>query len=255
MNLTDRIANLQAATARGIAIEQELLREDIIAAAPAITSSPGSSAPLLVVLETGRSAFFKRFCDQDPNLCSQYGHHPFDVPVNEVAAWRLAYAMGNPWRRLLPTAVLRTIDNAGGALINEKPGKVDNNVFEAESQVAAAAFWDALIGNQDRNARNFRYDAAHQRLGLIDHGFAFARPGDPINQSSFFLAHRRTRAGEGTLRQNERDALEELLDEDLHELREFVAPDRAEAGGGSALAARARRMSASRCLPPVVGGF
>lgn len=250
MNLTDRIANLNAATAYGTVIEQELLHDQVIEVGTAITGSPGSSAPLLVVLESRRSAFFKRFCDQNRTLCAQYNQHPFDVPLNEVTAWRLASAMGDPWRQLLPTAVLRVIDNNGGALVNDKHGKVDTAVFtEAASQVAAAAFWDALIGNQDRNMRNFRYDARHRRLGLIDHGFVFARPNDPINRSSYFLAERR-RQGLISITQREQTVLEELLASELHGLRDFLAADRADA-----LQARGERMFSSRCLPPVLGGF
>lgn len=250
MNLTDRIANLNAATAHGTLIEQQLLYDEVIEVGTAVTGSPGSSAPLLVVLESRRTAFFKRFCDQNRTLCAQYGHHPFEIPVNEVTAWRLASAMGDPWRQLLPTAVLRVIDNNGGALINDKLGKVDNAVFtEAASQISAAAFWDALIGNQDRNMRNFRYDSLHKRLGLIDHGFVFARPGDPINRSSYFLAQRR-RQGPVTISPREEEVLEELLASDLHRLREFLAAERA-----NALAARAQSMLRTRCLPSVVGGF
>jgi hypothetical protein len=107
LTIDDRIANLNAATAHGTTIEEELLRVDVIAMGAALTTSPGSSGPLLVALETRRSAFFKRFCDQNRNLCTRFGQHPFDVPLNEVVAWRLAAAMGNPWRQLLPTAVLR----------------------------------------------------------------------------------------------------------------------------------------------------
>jgi hypothetical protein len=158
--------------------------------------------------------------------------------------------MGDPWRQLLPTAVLRVIDHNGGALINDKLGRVDSAVFtEAAGQVAGAAFWDALIGNQDRNMRNFRYDSMHKRLGLIDHGFVFARPADPINRSSYFLAERR-RQGVVTISPREQEALDELLASDLHGLREFLAADRA-----NALEARAQRMLSTRCLPPVVGGF
>ncbi|HTX10624.1 MAG TPA: hypothetical protein VME22_18515 [Solirubrobacteraceae bacterium] len=250
MNPTDRIANLMSALDRPTPIEAQLLYDEIIDTGTAITGSPGSSAPPLVVLESRLSAFHKRFHDQDRVLCQQYGHHPFDVPLNEVTAWRLAAAIGNPWRQLLPTAVLRVIDNKGGALINDKKGKVDAAVFtEAVSQVDAAAFWDALIGNQDRNMRNFRYDAAHRRLGLIDHGFVFARPGDLINRSSYFLATRLTQS-KRTLTQRECDVLEALLEADLYGLRRVLAVDRADA-----LQARAERMLSSRLLPPVQGGF
>jgi len=190
VHLQERINNLMAATVIGNGIEQDLLRARVITVGTALTATGGTSAPPLVILETRRSAFFKRFRDQRPNVCSHYGHDPMDVPLNEVAAWRLAFAMGDPWRQLLPTAVFRKINEAGGALINDRKAKADLRVFsEADSQVSAAGFWDALIGQQDRNQQNFRYDRPTRTLGLIDHGFSFARSGD-VCTSTIFLTSR-----------------------------------------------------------------
>jgi hypothetical protein len=250
VDVDERIANLMAAARPENPIEQELLTGGIIEIGQAITSTVGTSAPPLVILDTRRAAFFKRFCDQKPNICSHYGHDRMDVPLNEAAAWRLAYALGDPWRQLLPTAVLRQIEGRGGVLINEKHGAVDNRVFtEAQSQVNAAGFWDALIGNQDRNARNYRYDNTTRRLGLIDHGFVFGRHGDPQN-ASMFLAVRRSAPGGASVTPSERTALESLLSSgDLHGLRGFVPRGRADA-----VEARASSML-SRGLLPAVGAF
>ena len=244
MDIDERIANLVSATAHGTPIEQELMRSGIIAMGVAITGSAGTSAPPLVVLDTRRRAFFKRFCDQKPNLCRQYKQDRIEAVLNEVTAWRLAFATGDPWRQMLPTAVLRKIENLGGALINEKPGRVnDPALANVMGQVMAAGFWDGLIGNQDRNMRNYRYDADSNSLGLIDHAFAFARPGDPFNASAF-LAGRRLQAG-ATLAERELEALEALLDSgDLHGLRDCLPTDRADA-----LEDRARRMMNTRLLP------
>lgn len=245
MNIDERIANLVAATIRSTPIEQELLREDIIAMAPVMTANPGATAPLVVILDTRRVAYFKRFRDQNPNLCQQYRHDRVDVPLNEVTAWRLAWAMGDPWRQLLPTAVVRRIDGSGGALINQKDGTPDPDAFtDAAGQVMAAALFDALIGNQDRNLLNFRYDATSTRLGLIDHGFAFARPGDFVNGSAFVAARRLAPAPAGVITDREERALEALLQSgDLHGLRRFLTANRADA-----LEERARRMLGRRCL-------
>src|SRR2546429_515446 len=96
--------------------------------------------------------------------------------------------------------------------------------------------------------RNYRYDGESNSLGLIDHAFAFARPGDPFN-SSAFLAGRRLHAG-STLIPKELAALEALLDAgDLHGLREFLPVDRADA-----LEDRARAMVNTRLLP-ALGAF
>ena len=225
-----------AATAVGNAIEQELLRAGVVTMGTVLTATGGTSAPPLVILDTGRSAFFKRFRDQRPNICARYNHHPFDVPLNEVAAWRLAFAMGNPWRQLVPTAVFRKINDEGGALINDRKAKADMAAFsEALSQVAAAAFWDALIGQQDRNTQNFRYEPSSRSLAVIDHGFAFARPGDAMGSSVFLMA--RYMAGAVDIVPAEAGALEALLKNGLHGLGTFIERPRADA-----LETRARQM-------------
>lgn len=245
MNIDERIANLVGATARSTPIEQELLREPIIAMAPIMTLNPGTTTPLVVILETRRTAYFKRFRDQNANLCNQYGHERIEVPLNEVTAWRLAFAMGDPWRQLLPTAVIRKIEGNGGALINEKAGKPDLDAFaDATGQVMAAAFFDALTGNQDRNLLNFRYDATSKRLGLIDHGFTFARPHDFVNGSAFVVARKLAGPPVALIADRERRALQALLDSgDLHGLRAFLDSDRADA-----VESRAERMLTTRCL-------
>jgi hypothetical protein len=242
MDLQERINNLMAATAVGTAVEQDLLRAGVITMGTAITATGGTSAPPLVILDTRRTAFFKRFRDQRPNICARYGHDPFDVPLNEVAAWRLAFAMGDPWRQLVPTAVFRKINDAGGALINDRKAKADLRVFaEAGGQAAAAGFWDSLIGQQDRNTQNFRYDRSTRTLAVIDHGFSFARPGDLCNSAIF--AHARHQSSPA-ISPDERAALEALRIADLHGLREFIAPDRA-----SALERRSTEMLRTGRLP------
>jgi len=143
------------------------------------------------------------------------------------------------------SAVLRYIRDAGpGVLINWRRGSPDPAVFDqANAQVCAAAFWDALIGQQDRHATNFRYDAETRRLALIDNAFAFARPNDLHNQS-LFLAYRRS-AHMVPLNGSERTALETILgSDDLLGLRLFISEDRADA-----FEARARAMLERKMLP------
>jgi hypothetical protein len=250
MNIDERIASLVASTARGTAKEQELLRERVIEIGSAITgTSVNTTAPPLVVLETRETAFFKRFSDQKPALCRLYNQDRLSAVLNEVIAWRLAYAMGDPWRQLVPTAVLRKIDGLGGALVRDRRGKNDPAAYlEAASQVMAAGFWDALIGNQDRNTRNYRYESAPKRLALIDHGFVFARPGDPLNpNAAAFFAYRRRQPTGQVLTAHELATIEALVDSgNLHGLRQFLPADRADA-----LETRARTMLQSNVLPTV----
>lgn len=243
--LQDRIDELQRATGGGSPLEHLLLGDRVLTIAANNTGNRGASITYLVVLESRRQAIFKPFGGQHPNACANYQQDPFEAITHEVAAWRLAHALGPPWDQLVPTAVLRDLQGPGpGVLINWRRGSPDPTVFEqANAQVCAAAFWDALIGQQDRHATNFRYDAEARRLALIDNAFAFARPNDLHNQS-LFLAYRRS-AHMVPLTKHEISALEAILEsDDLLGLRAFIAGDRA-----NALESRVREMFERKMLP------
>ena len=101
-----------------------------------------------------------------------------------------------------------------------------------------AAFFDALIGQQDRNKGNVLWYEERQVIYLIDHSFSFALDRRPARRAPPTLS-----SGGGAvessrrLTQGELDALAGLLaSSDLLTLRRFLAPERADA-----LAARARR--------------
>ncbi len=249
MSLTDlnkRIERLHEAAANGAPTESFLLREPILVVSPNGTSNPGVNVTYHVVLESRRAGIFKPFGGQKPNLCKAFNQDLFDAVTHEVAAWRLAHALGGQYEQLLPAAVLRNIDEVGpGVLINWRDGKPNVAVLQAaEAQARPAAFWDALVGQQDRHATNFRYDSQSRRLALIDHAFSFARPDDMLNDS-FFLKWRRMSQGGATVQPAEREALERLLDsENLLGLSTFLTQDRVEA-----LANRAQKMLDSKVLP------
>jgi hypothetical protein len=89
-----------------------------------------------------------------------------------------------------------------------------------------AAFFDALVAQQDRHAGNWRWDG--ERLALIDHGYAFARPGDILNHSELVAA--RHSHGAGALLAEERQALTRLFgDPALLGMTSFLEPERARA--------------------------
>lgn len=245
--LQDRINRLQEATANGPALEQLMLREPVLAVSANSTPNPGASlsGTFVVVFESRRQAILKPFGGQNPNACHHYNQDVYECLTHEVVAWRLAHELGGVFEQLLPTAVLRQIEGAGpGVLLNWRDGSADHDVFlHAQAQVHAAAFWDALIGQQDRHSGNFRYDSATRRLAAIDSAFAFARPGDFFNGPSLFLEFRRGNGGEA-IDAGEGETLRRLLDRDLYGLHNFLAPDRA-----AALEERARRMLNTGLLP------
>jgi hypothetical protein len=240
----ERANALYAANTEGSALEQLMLRETILYHEPLNTVNPGGSEAHLVVFESRREAIFKPFNGQNGNQCSHYGQDPVDAVMHEAAAWRLAMAMGAPWDQLVPTSCLRHLPALGsGALMNRRPGAPDPAVFaDARAQADAAGFWDALVGQQDRHATNFRYHAESRRLALIDHAFSFAVPGAVCN-GSIFCARRRAE-NRHSLSPSEMNALDVLISSgDLHQLRGYIVDTRADA-----LERRATEMRSSGIL-------
>lgn len=142
--------------------------------------------------------FHKPIGGADVTAAALYDHHsPVDLALHEVIAWRLADALGSPWRELAPVVVwhdppgIADIRHAG-PLIREHPGAagIATPGTGFDTLVHDAAFFDALIGCQDRHDSNMRSESFPPRLGLIDHGFAFALPNHRHNgypTAGFFL--------------------------------------------------------------------
>ena len=196
-----------------------------------------------LILADGSDAYFKPIDGIDEETAKDYGHEQPWQPIHEVAAWHTARALGPEWERLVPPCVLTVRDGSLGSLALGKPGSTDGPVLVPDSDVRSAGFFDALTGQQDRHAGNFLTHNGGKELHLIDHGFAFARPDDPVNMSIFQL--RRSRDSP-ELTTYELDRLVILLrTPELHGLRPMLAPDRA-----AALEDRARLMLITgRILP------
>ncbi len=98
-----------------------------------------------------------------------------------------------------------------------------------------AAFWDSLIGQQDRHYGNYRFDvtASAPPLGLIDSGYAFAAP-TPRNHyyphASVFVSERR-RAGRLDLSSDELRWLAILVTDNplMDTLQDILAPEQFQA--------------------------
>lgn len=226
--------------------------EDLLLTARVVDYSSaggGSGETYRVELESGTVAFHKTFAGVPVSLAGDYGHEdPDQVPIHEAAAWRLADALGSPVSDLVCVCVLRTIYDEPGTLSLLVPGQPwhggeDTNALSVVAdQASAGAFFDSLIAQQDRHNGNLFYDGA--TLGLIDHGFTFALPGDCLNAGN--LAEWRREHGDPTLTTWERDALDRLLHTDLLGMRAILHPRRA-----AALADRAQRMrTTSEILRP-----
>lgn len=208
----------------------------------AVAGSLGANETFYVRLASGTEAFHKPFSGVEVSTAGAYGQDPEEPPLHECAAWRLAAALGAPYAELVAVCVLRIVEGEPGSLSRRVAGEghTQEPMRRAVEQARAAAFWDALVGQQDRHLGNLRWDG--QRLGLIDHGFAFARPGDLLN-SSAFLGWRHAQDA-AALSEHEHAALERLVaSNDLHGMARVLATARTDA-----LATRADRMLATGTL-------
>jgi hypothetical protein len=236
MPLQERVDELESQ--QGSPAEDHLIHAHIAQYEVHGTANPGVNSTYYVRLEDGAEAFHKPFSGVDVGTAQHYGHHPDEAPVHECAAWRLALRLGPPYSELVATCVLREHAGEVGALSARHYGLAwSNEPFEAAPDACfAAALFDSLIAQQDRHRGNYRWDAENRKLGLIDHGYSFAKPGQFFNKSAFVVW--RWEQGLADLTEEERALLRALLDSgDLFGLAWFLLPEEAEA-----LDARARRM-------------
>lgn len=166
-----------------------------------LTAGPNVNSVLSAVAEhEGRRErlFFKPLSGVDqPNARGFDQNSLVDLGIHEVAAWWLARELGPPWSELVAPAVWY---DPSGAIDIRECGSVSLGMGGSASLpepgtgfdqlISDAAFFDALIGSQDRHDQNLRAAMPPPKLGLIDHGYAFARPGDYHNRfptAGFFL--------------------------------------------------------------------
>jgi hypothetical protein len=249
MALEHRVAALRAL--QGVMpAEVTLISDEVSVNTPHATSVPGVNSTYFVVLRGGTVAFHKPFSGVASATAHAFSQTRDSPSMHECAAWRLAFALGPPWVRMVPTCVLRSIGTQGeGSLCSQQLGlHPDPTPLGIPDLCDPAAFFDSLIGQQDRHPGNYRWEAGAGHLGLIDHGFAFARFGDRLNASVFVA--RRWNEGRQGLSSREVSALGRLVAEtDLFGLRLILEVDRA-----SALLDRAKRMLRDGGVLPV-GSF
>lgn len=205
----------------------------------------GVNTTTRVELDNGAVGYHKPFDGSDVDCGMFYGQdRAYEQGMHEVAAWRLAERLGHPYDQIVPPVVVREIDGELGSFALERPGRngMAGRAMGDLPEASAAAFFDSLIGQQDRHAGN--YLVAGDRVTLIDHGLSFATSGDYCNQSRFVVARLESAP---TLSYDETVALDRLLGSpDLLGLAEILSPRRAEA-----LRHRAERMrQAGRILGP-----
>jgi hypothetical protein len=218
-------------------LERALLEGEIVAYEPHQTAAAGINSTFYVEIEPDLVAFHKPHDGIVPRIARDYGHSLDTPPICECAAWQLAKNLGEPYDRLVPATVYRAVGSAEedpafwseGSLALRLDGaafKGSAVVRHAREDALAAGFFDALIGNQDRHAGQFRWDEANSALGLLDHGFSFPVEGD-LCRGAYFQSFRRRE--DARITDDERQVLRRLLDDDeLFGLAGILEPDRAE---------------------------
>ena len=199
----------------------------------AVTPRGGTNTTRRVELDNGVVGYFKPFGGENKRLEKGFGQDSAQQSLHEAAAWRLASQMGPPWSDIVPPVVIREVNGEVGSFALQRPGKENDRDPWRAGEWREAAFFDCLIGQQDRHGGN--YLVAGDRLSLIDHGYTFALPGNVQNAS--VLVWKRL-SKDPSLTYSERDALQRLVSSpDLMGMEKVLQPARAQA-----LRARAEKM-------------
>lgn len=263
--------SLDEATVAALADQGHRRGEAALLDGPIVSSEDldedGVNDTRLVATDQGNQGFHKGFGRLHERMARKFGHDEPLQPLHEVGAWRLADAMGERYRNLVPPCVV-AVDNENewGSLSQRVPGRppslsngfmVAMGMAEPEpamrdalrdsgvsrQQLDDAAFFDAVIGQTDRHIGNVLVGPGN-RLHLIDHGFAFSRDGDPCNWSA--LVDLRCTDGRTALTAEERQLCGRIAaDRDLLGMAPSLTPERA-----AAVRSRAERMHQSGEILP-----
>ncbi|RYI20434.1 hypothetical protein EVU97_14475 [Dermacoccus sp. 147Ba] len=203
--------------------------------------------------------FHKPFDGIETFVAAAFGDSMPAQPMREVAAWHVARLLGPTVSEHVAPAVLREVDYPPeefydhqrtriGSLSRQVPGSGLALTWADEvpqAQADAMAFFDAVIGNQDRHRANVFWDAETKSLGAFDHGYSFPRPAesDEMNES-LFLEHRLAR-GRDKLTDAEMHALRTVR-ERLDDITPMLDVDRA-----GELRRRVEKMLSTGRLPQV----
>lgn len=211
-------------------VEQRLLSDKIRGVDPLpLCDGTNRVQHVYVHLDSGH-AVHTPWSGQDGPTAVVYGQQVPVQPLHEFAAWRLARRLGPAYEALLPPTVLRSVSGHLGSLQAAAPGRHRPGGTRPDpSAWARGAFFDALIGQQDRHEMNILIDDRSGTTTLLDHGHAFARRGDPVVESEL-VRWRLGIPGAATLSAGERAALDRVLgSSDLFGLAGVVGLDRAAA--------------------------
>lgn len=152
---------------------------------------PGENVTWKVTFANGAVGYAKPFAYLHHNLAREYGHEDSPLqPVHEVAAWQLAQRLGEPWSRMVAPCVFREIDGHMCSVSAQRFGTEEIPSVDGLDPAESLGFFDSLTGQQDRHFGNVLAGASNTQMSAIDHGFAFKRPQDEVNNYSRAVEYR-----------------------------------------------------------------
>lgn len=191
-------------------IDDRLLRADVLRVRPVRnqTANAGSSKTSTCILGDGSgrfTAYHKPAAGIDRQQAHAYGHDPLSALINESVARLLAGILGAPYSEMVPALMIRSIhptepgtEGGYGTMTEEAPGKtLQDEPKQQQALCDPAAFFDALIAQQDRHDANFRWEPG--RLGLLDNAYAFAAPDPKYKQWDSVFVQARHDGGRAAL--------------------------------------------------------
>lgn len=155
-----------------------------------------SATTVLMTLEDGTRAVFKPDQGPDDEIEKYGGRLRYNITPGlnterEAGAWEVAKLVGMD--DLVAPAVIRDVDGARGVMLAYQDGDVAKERgyeerYDGDKDLARAAVFDYIIGNEDRNGGNWIVDSTTNDLGgyrsddemkihLIDHGLSFPDDG------------------------------------------------------------------------------
>jgi hypothetical protein len=143
----------------------------------------GTSQTYEVTFADGSRAAFKPI-EGVEQTAAGYGHTALSVILNDYAAWLVACGLGHD--SLIRGVVIATCPEPGvgiGSMQTWLDGDPSGAGWDQAAQLAPAALFDAVIGQQDRNGTNFVYNDTDGTLGLFDQSFTFPLVGHQVGAS------------------------------------------------------------------------
>lgn len=194
--------------------ERHLQEQDVTVIRDLYTDNNHSSSVQLATLSDGTTAIFKpasgephgKFGGAERNFFPGYTWG-FQTE-REVGAWEVAKVVG--MQDLVTPAIDKTTGSGvRGVLMALAPGENAGNTsneFDGTRDLARAAVFDYVIGNEDRHPNNWMIDEDHgNKMHLIDHSMTFPDKEPYENNNAYLIGEAAYEEREGGMDHNIKD--------------------------------------------------